>query len=179
LPTQQPAQFDASHRLVLHAPEATSHERPCAPQSVHACPLRPHAEASLPARHTDVPPCVLQQPLAHVAALQLVTLRPQTRRASQNWKPPATQSLQRAPARPQARRSEPVRQMLFASQHPVGHVEALHVPGVPPSLGVSSSRLERPQPEARRTKNSDAKSARLTKRASEGRRMAGAFRRPA
>jgi hypothetical protein len=43
--------------------------------------------------------------------------------------------------------SLPVRQTPFASQHPVGQLEALHAPGVtvPPSPIVSGSRLERPQ----------------------------------
>jgi hypothetical protein len=65
-------------------------------------------------------------------------------------KPFATQSLQRPPADPHARVSLPVRHVPVASQHPVGHVEALHGRGVvvPPS-SVSGSRLERPQ--ARKT----------------------------
>ena len=64
----------------------------------------------------------------------------------QTEKPCATQSLHRPPADPHARVSLPVRQTPFASQHPVGQLEALHAPGVgvPPS-SVSGSRLERPQ----------------------------------
>jgi hypothetical protein len=164
---------------VLHVREATSQERPCEAQSWQLAPRVPHAKASTPARQAEVPPWKLQQPFEQFAALQFVTLRPQTPLLLQNWKPFATQSLHRAPKRPQARMSAPVRHVPLVSQQPVGQFAALHAPGVPPSSGVSISRLERPHPDARMTKKRAAKTTRLTKRASEGRRMKRSLSGPA
>lgn len=119
-------------------------------------PPIPHAVASLPARQRWRPPSLLQHPLGHETGPQPGSSRPHTRLAVQTEKPCATQSLQRPPAAPQARVSLPVRQTPFASQHPVGHDDALHAPGVtvPPSPSVSGSRLVRPQ--AKKTRSASA-----------------------
>ena len=96
-PTQQPAQFVESHLPAPHERWTGSHVRPCCAQSVHAAPERPHAFASLPARHVAVPLSKLQHPPGHVDAEQLATVRAQTlpRGTSQVWKPFAMQSEQR------------------------------------------------------------------------------------
>jgi len=170
-PTQQPAQFVESQRVLLHERVPVSHERPCDAQSMQEEPLRPHAKASTPARHAEVPPWKLQHPVEQFAELQFVTLRPQTPLPLQNWKPFATQSLQRAPKRPQARTSLPVRHVPLVSQQPDGQFAALQLPGpasTPPSV-VSISRLERPHPDAVRAKTRATQNARLKKRASEER----------
>lgn len=114
---------------------------------MHEPPPVPQVAASLPARQRWRPPSLLQHPPGHDAGPQPGSSRPQTRLAVQTENPCATQSLQRPPAAPHARVSLPVRQTPFASQHPVGQLDALHAPGVtvPPSVSVSGSRLERPQ----------------------------------
>jgi hypothetical protein len=94
-PTQQPAQFVASHWPTPHARFAGSHDRPCWPQSVHVEPEVPHAAESVPARHVEVPLSKLQQPPGQLLAPQLATVRPHAFFASQNWKPFAMQSEQR------------------------------------------------------------------------------------
>ena len=189
-PTQQPLQFDASHLPALHARWIGSHARPSDAQSVQNSPERPQAEESLPARHVDVPPVVLQQPPEHEDAPQLVTVRAQTfpRGTSQVSKPFAMQSAQRCPVAPQARVSPPVRQTPLASQQPLGHVDGPQLPtGAPASAGVSSSRLDRPQPgvtRMRRRATTEATSAaakdaseKLRERRDEaGRRIREAFR---
>jgi hypothetical protein len=147
LPTQQPLQFEASHLPVLHVRVDESQERPWSEQSTHWMPLRPQAEASVPARQRWRPPSKLQQPFGQVDVLQSGSSRPQTRFAPQSLKPSATQSEQRPPADPHARVSVPVRHVPDASQHPVGQFDALQAFGgwIPLSPVVSSSRLDRPQ----------------------------------
>jgi hypothetical protein len=117
---------------------------------------------------------LLQQPVGHVVASQVCTLRPHVLRpASQNSKPVAMQSLQRPPAVPHARLSVPTRHTLFASQQPFGHVVALQTVGVPPSPSISLSRLERPHPGATKTKTKATMKAEAKKRRSGAMRMAG------
>lgn len=145
-PTQQPLQFVASQRVVLHARVAVSHARPCSSQSEHARPPLPHALASVPERQRWRPSSKLQQPFGHDAGPHPGSSRPHTRLAVQTEKPSDGQSAQRPPAEPHARESVPVRQIPAASQQPVGQVEALQGRGVtvPPSESVSGSRLDRP-----------------------------------
>jgi hypothetical protein len=132
-------------------------------------PERPQALESVPARHRDVPPSVLQQPPGHSSGPHFVTLRPHTFLPSQNWKPFAMQSEQRWPAEPHARASAPMRHTPVASsQQPLGHVEGPHaLPGgvMVPESNVSTSRLERPQPDASSTRNTVAKAASASRRA--------------
>jgi hypothetical protein len=164
-------QFEGSHFEALHRRAVESHERPCSAQSVHVAPERPQAVASVPARHVVVPPSALQHPPGHSAGPQFVTVRPQTRRPSQNWKPFAGQSAQLWPAVPQARESLPTRHVPFESQHPVEHVEGPQAPPSTLASVVSSSRLERPQPGVTVMKKSAADTASATNRRSEGMRM--------
>jgi hypothetical protein len=172
-PTQHPLQFEASQRPTLHVREPTSHDRPWRAQSRQLCPLRPHALGSVPERHVGAGEVKSQHPVGHSPGPQLVTLRPQTRRPSQKVKPFAMQSRQLMPPAPHARVSEPTRQTPLLSQQPLGQLDGPQFPGVtPPSGGTSISRLDRPQPDARKTKNSAATSATDTKRASEGKRIA-------
>jgi hypothetical protein len=162
-PTQHPEQFDASHWLDPHWRVAGSQVRPCCAQSMQLAPPRPQAAGSAPARHVGVPVSKLQHPPTQVDESQLVTLRAHAFvRLSQNWKPFATQSEQRWPREPQARVSPPLRQVL-PSQQPLGQFAGVQSEGVPPSVGVSSSRLERPQPGAKTMKKRAAKHATVTK----------------
>jgi hypothetical protein len=153
-PTQQPVQFVASQRCVLQTRMRGSHARRCMAQFTHVSPPCPHATASLPERHRGRPPSLLQQPVGHVVASQVCTLRPQLfLLASQNSKPVAMQSVQRPPPAPQFRPSVPTRHTLLESQHPLGQVVALHTPACGPPSSSSISRLERPHPGARKTKS--------------------------
>jgi hypothetical protein len=161
-PTQHPAQFVASHFPAPHAREDTSHARPSAAQSSQMSPDCPQAVASVPARHFGVALSKLQQPLGHSLASQLTTLRPQTLRPSQNWKPFAMQSEQRCPADPHARVSLPTRHLPVPSQQPFGQFDGPHVVGggvTPPSGRPSTSRLARPHPGAATTSVSAEKRA--------------------
>jgi hypothetical protein len=171
-PTQQPLQLEASHLPTLHERWIGSHARPCSEQSVHAAPERPQAFGSLPARQIEVPPVKLQHPPEHVEAPQFVTVRAQTLPfgTSQVWKPFAMQSEQRWPVDPHARVSAPVRQMPLPSQQPLGQFDGPQLPtGTPPSAGVSSSRLDRPQPGATRTRNTATSAAKTAAAAGERR----------
>lgn len=171
LPTQQPLQFVASHRVALHVRVVVSHERPSSSQSAHARPPRPHACASVPERQRWRPSSKLQHPPGHDAGPQPGSSRPQTRLDVQTENPSAGQSAQRPPADPHARVSLPVRQMPAASQQPVGHVEALHGRGVitPPSESDSGSRLVRPH--AKKTKSAAEETKSEKRRRSKEKRM--------
>jgi hypothetical protein len=162
-PTQQPLQFEASHLPVPHVRCTGSHERPCSEQSVQLAPERPHALESVPARHLPTPPSKLQQPPGHSLGPQFCETRAQTLplATSHCWKPVAMQSEQRWPVEPHARVSDPTRQTPLASQQPLGQFDGPQVFGgtTLASGGVSTSRLERPHPGARRTRNSAAKTA--------------------
>jgi hypothetical protein len=70
LPTQHPLQFVESQRDCEHVCVLGSQLRPSSVQSTHAPPLVPQAAASLPARHRERPPSLLQHPLGHVEGPQ-------------------------------------------------------------------------------------------------------------
>jgi hypothetical protein len=93
-PTQQPLQFVKSHWPVPHDRVVGSQVRPFWLQSVQFAPNCPQALGSVPARQVLPPGSAEQHPFGQSVA-QLVTLRPQTLRASQNSKPFAMQSLHR------------------------------------------------------------------------------------
>lgn len=164
MPTQQPLQLVELQLACEHVRVLGSQRRPWSAQSVHVPPPVPHAPASLPARQRWRPPSLLQQPLGQETGPQLGSSRPHTRLAVQTENPCATQSLHRPPADPHARVSLPVRHVPLESQHPVGHEDALHAPGVtvPPSVRVSGSRLVRPQ--AKNTKTASVTKSEATKR---------------
>ena len=175
----------ASHCELPHERLVGSHERPSCVQSTHVPPNVPHAAESVPARQVEVPFSNEQHPPGHCCGPQLVTVRPQVFFPSQNWKPFATQSEQRWPNEPHARVSDPTRHTPAASQQPFVQFEGPQLFGVtiPPSGGVSISRLDRPQPGATSTRNNapnrTSAAAGLTKRdtlESEGRRIRLAFR---
>jgi hypothetical protein len=108
------------------------------------------------------PSSIAQQPL-HVTGLHAESSRPQTRLPSHSVKPLATQSEHCSPMDPHARTSLPVRHTPFASQQPLLHVEGPHDAAAPASRGVSSSRLDRPQPEANDTTRSALSVATISK----------------
>lgn len=157
-PTQQPAQLVASHLVPPHTRSLGSHACPLEPQSTQAPAPVPHARASVPGRHTWVPPVVTQQPDPQLVASQVATFLPHALRvASQVSNPEPTQSVHFPPRFPQACTSVPTRHTPLASQQPVGHVlgpqaaasgrgASTRASTVAPPSRMASSRLERPHP---------------------------------
>jgi hypothetical protein len=150
-PTQQPAQFEAVQLVELQEPVAPSQTLPVAAQFPQVKPFLAHAVGSLPLRHRGPPWERSQQP-SQLAAVQVAWSRPQTWLLVQNSNPFARQSEQFSPIDPHARWSCPFRQTPAESQQPPGQESGPQAAGVvpPASRGISSSRLERPQPGATR-----------------------------
>jgi hypothetical protein len=163
-PTQQPVQFAGVQLVAPQAPVTASQTRPLVVQVTHASPVFPHAAGSVPLRQRVRPWSRVQQP-SQFEARQPGWSRPQTRASLQESKPSAVQSEQRSPIDPQARLSCPFRQTPAESQQPSGHVAGpqLAAAPAPASRGISSSRLERPQPGARRTTTTPKTVARARK----------------
>jgi len=126
------------------------------------------ALASVPAWQTSTPVERSQQPrqLAQPA-------RAHVRSEPQVSKPVSAQSLQLAPPLPHALMSLPTRHAPKRSQHPLGHVDAVQLPGgwVVPESSCSGSRLVRPHPKPNRTNAKTAKIATQIARKAEGKRI--------
>lgn len=107
-PTQQPSQFEASHRVVPQVRVDRSHARPSSSQFWQLEPPRPHAVLSVPLRHWRLPASSTPQHPAQEAAPHDGSLRPQTRALVQVSKPAATQSVHAPPIEPHERTFRPV-----------------------------------------------------------------------
>ena len=175
-PTQQPAQFEASHfRAVLQVRRRLSHAWPWPAQSVHEAPPCPHAVASVPGKHTPVPPDVTQQPAAQLVASHVGTRLPHAfREGSHTSWPAAMQSEHFPPSPPHACTSVPTRHTPRTSQQPLGQVDGPHVPASPPESvfasasepsRMGSSRLDRPHPDPAAATALPKKASDATKRA--------------